>query len=121
MVLPVGHVDVAVLVEGDPPGLIEFSFAAAGFPALGNQLALRREDLEAVVAAVDDDHVTVWLAGDTGRPFELAGTAAGRAPFADEFTLFVKDRDGALPLVRDVDLAVLVYPHPQGPHGLALR
>src|SRR5215467_9538359 len=121
MVLPVGHVDVAVLVEGDTPGLIEFSFAAAGFPALGNQLALRRDDLEAVVAAVDDDHVTVWLADDTGRPFELAGTAAGRAPFADEFALCVKDRDGALPLVSDIDLAVLVYRHAEGPDGVAIR
>src|SRR5262249_39467428 len=73
------------------------------------------------VAVMDDDHVTVWLADDTGGPFELAGTAAGRAPFADEFALCVKDRDAAFPLVRDVDLAVLVYRHAEGPDGVAIR
>src|SRR5215468_2389291 len=121
MVLPVGHVDVAVVVEGDTPQLVEFSLAAAGFAALGNQLALRREDLEAIVAAVDDDHVAVWLADDTGRPFELAGTAAGRTPLADEFALCVKDRDGALPLVRDIDVAVLVHRHTERPDGIPVR
>src|SRR5215831_8801188 len=121
MVLPVGHVDVAVVVEGDTPRLVEFSLAAAGFAALGNQLALRREDLEAIVAAVNDDHVAVWLADDTGRSFKLAGTAAGRAPLADEFALRVKDRDGALPLVRDIDVAVLVDGHTERPDGIPVR
>src|SRR5262249_29614267 len=121
MVLPVGHVDVAVVVEGDTPRLVEFSLAAAGFPALGNELTLRREDLEAIVAAVNDDHVAVWLADDTGRPFKLAGTAAGRAPLADEFALRVKDRDGALPLVRDIDVAVLVDGHTEPADRIPVR
>src|SRR5258705_235537 len=79
VVLPVGNVDVAVLVERNAPRLVELAVAAAGLSALGDKLALRREDLQAIVAAVDDDHVAVGLADNAGRPVQLAGATAGRA------------------------------------------
>ena len=96
------------LVERDAPWLVELSLAAAGLAALGHQLAFRREDLKAVVAAVDDDQVAVGLADNAGRPLQFAGAAAGLAPLADELALGVEDGDRVLPLVRHIHVAVLV-------------
>src|ERR1700730_9024518 len=67
MVLPVGDVDVAILIERDAPGLVELTVAAAGTAALADELPVRREDLETVVAAVDDDDVAVLLDGQARR------------------------------------------------------
>src|SRR4029077_9589087 len=43
MVVPVGDPNVAVLVEGDAPGLVELAWALAGSAAFGDELAVRAE------------------------------------------------------------------------------
>src|SRR5258708_4890312 len=58
MVVPVRDKDVAVLVEGDAPRLIEFSRSLAGMAAFTYELALGAEHLKAIVTAVDDDQVS---------------------------------------------------------------
>jgi hypothetical protein len=120
VVLPVGNVDVAVLVERNAPRLVELAVAATGLTALGDNFAFRREDLQAIVAAVDDDHVAVGFADDAGRAAQLAGSVAGRAPFADELALSVEDRDSARPLVGDVDVALFVDRDAEWPDGFAV-
>src|SRR5690242_12677089 len=99
MVLPVGDVDVAVLVEGDAPGLVELTVAAAGTAALADELPVRSEDLEAVVAAVGDDDVAVLLDGQTGGAVELTVTAAGLAPLPQEIAAAVEHGNRVLPVV----------------------
>src|SRR6185312_1487772 len=64
VVLPVGNIDVALLIQRDAPGLVELAVAATGLAALGDKLAFGCEHLEAVIAAVDDDHVAIALADD---------------------------------------------------------
>src|SRR6516225_1095807 len=66
VVLPVRDIDVALVVEGDAPRLVELPLAAAVPAALGQGLAIGGEDLQAVVAAVDDNHVA-GVADDPGR------------------------------------------------------
>src|SRR5215467_12104652 len=100
MVLPVGNQDVACLVEGDAPRLVEFALAPAGSAAFADELAFRRENLKSVVAAVDDDHVAALLDRQTRRAVELADAAAGCAPFADEFAVLIKHGDRVRPLIR---------------------
>src|SRR5262249_26524447 len=75
VVLPVRDVDVALVVEGDAPRLVELPLAAAVPAALGQRLAVGGEDLQAVVAAVDDNHVAVGVADDPGRILQFSRTA----------------------------------------------
>src|SRR5205807_2686767 len=111
-------IEVAVLVERDAPRLVELPLAAAGLAVLGHRLALRREHLEAVVAAVDDDDVAIGLADDAGRSLQFTGAAARRAPLADEFALRVENGDGALPLVRHVHVAGLADGDTEWPNAV---
>src|SRR5580658_3685088 len=120
MVLPVRDEDVAILVDVDPPGLIELAIAAAGLAALRHQLPLGREDLQPIVAAVDDDDVAVLLARQAGRTQQLAVAAAGLAPLADELPAAVEHRDGVVPLVRDIDVVVRVNGNAERPGRLAI-
>src|SRR4029077_3321589 len=98
-----GDKHVAVLVEGDPPGLVELAGAAAGLAAFPDELAPGAEHLNPVVAAVDDDHIAALLDRDPGRTHELAVAAAGRSPFLEELAVGVEDRDRVGPFIRAVD------------------
>src|SRR5437016_2622823 len=80
MVVPVGNVYIAVLVERDPPRLVELAVAFPGPAAFPDKLTVRSEDLQPVVAAVDDDDVAVFLYGQAGRAKQLTIGAAGLAP-----------------------------------------
>src|SRR5262249_26854834 len=62
VVLPVRDIDVALVVEGDAPRLVELPLAAAVPASMGQRLAVGGEDLQAVVAAVDDNHVAERVA-----------------------------------------------------------
>src|SRR5229473_1766383 len=97
MVLPVGDVDVAVLVEGDPPRLVELARAVAGPAAFADELAVGGEDLQPIVAAVDDDEVAVLLDRQTGRTRQLAVPAPRFPKFAQELAAAVEYRDRVLP------------------------
>src|SRR5208283_488654 len=108
MVVPVGDVDIAVLVEGDPPRLVELAVAFAGPAALSDEFAVRREDLQPIVAAVDDDDVAVFLYGQAGRAKQLTIAAAGLAPLAQEFAAGVNHGDRVSPVVLQVDLIPVV-------------
>src|SRR5207249_3497367 len=80
MIPPVGHVDVARLIESDPPGLVELSVPAPGLTALRHELPLAREYLKSIVPAVDDDDVAVLLARQARGSQELTVAAARLAP-----------------------------------------
>src|SRR5262245_44032945 len=80
MVVPVGNVYIAVLIERDPPRLVELTVAFPGPAAFPDKLAVRSEDLQPVVAAIDDDDVVVFLYGQAGRAKQLTIAAAGLAP-----------------------------------------
>src|SRR5262249_2444556 len=93
MVLPVGDEDVAGLVEGDAPRLVELALAFAGFAAFADKLSVRAEHLQAVVAAVDDDDIAALFDRQARRTRQFAVTAAGSTPFADELAVVVEHRD----------------------------
>src|SRR5256885_2519619 len=104
MILPVRGVDVARLVEGAPPGLVDLSVPAPGLAALRQELSLAVEYLKSIVAAVHNDQVAVLLAHQTGRAHELAIATARLSPLPLKLALAVEHRDGVVPLVRDVHL-----------------
>src|SRR6516164_9125155 len=106
MVLPVRHIDVAGLVEGDAPGLVELAFSSAGATTLPDELTVGCKDLQPVVTAVDDDQIAAFFDCETRRPIEFAITAAGDTPFADEFAVGVEYRDRVGPVIRHVDPAL---------------
>src|SRR3954469_22740702 len=83
VVAPVGDVDVAVLIEGDAPGLVKLARRLARPAAFADILAVRAEHLQAVVATVSDDNVAVLLDDQAGRTQQFAIAAAGRAKFRD--------------------------------------
>src|SRR5207302_6795462 len=64
---PIGDKDVAVLVEGNAPGLVELARALAGSAAFADELAVRAEHLQAIVAAVGDDQIAARVDRETGR------------------------------------------------------
>src|SRR6516162_1868580 len=76
VVLPVRDIDVALVVEGDAPRLVELPLATAGPAVLGQDVAVGGEHLQAVIAAVDDNHVAAGVAGDSGRILQFSPTAA---------------------------------------------
>jgi hypothetical protein len=59
VVLPIGDVDVAILVECDAPRLIELARPLAGTAAFADEFSIGSEDLQAVVAAIDDNQIAV--------------------------------------------------------------
>src|SRR5262249_55758879 len=77
VVVPVGDPDVAVLVEGDAPGLVELAWALAGAAAFGDKLAVRAEHLQTIVATVGDDHIAVFFDREASGTQQFAITAAG--------------------------------------------
>ena len=99
MVLPIGDPAVAVIIEGDPPRLVEFTVASSTLATFGQELAIRAENLQAIVAAINDNDVTVLLAYQTSRPEKLAIAAARFPPFAEEVSTRVEHRDRVLPFV----------------------
>src|SRR3984893_14155662 len=118
VVLPVGDIDVAILVERDAPRLVELTITIAGAAALAHKLPVGSEDLEAVVPAVDDDNVAVLPDSQTGRTHELAVAAAGRAPLPQKFAAAVEHRDCVRPVIRHVDMVIIVDGNPEGPSAL---
>ena len=93
MVAPIGDKDIAILVEGDAPGLAELAGILAGAAAFADKLAVRREDLQPVIAAVGDDDVAVFLDHEPGRVQQFAIAAAGRAELGDVFTAEVSNTE----------------------------
>src|SRR5215468_10961171 len=101
--LGIGGVDHVILVDGNvarPPELFPF----------GNKLAVRLENLNAVVGAVGDVDAPHRIESDAVRRVEFARTLAVLAPRGDECPVLGELDDavvgpGAVP-VRDIDVAV---------------
>src|SRR5262245_55938877 len=72
-----GNVEVAILAAGDVVG-------AAHAGPLAEELALRREDLDALVRAIGDVELAVLVDGDAVRQMKLTRAMARRAPRGDE-------------------------------------
>src|SRR6516165_10191709 len=120
VVLPIRDIDIALVVEGDAPRLVELPLAAAAPAALGQGLAVGGEDLQAVVAAVNDNHIAAGVADDPGRILQFSRTATRRSPLANELARGIEDRDGVRPLVRHVHGVVLVHRDPERPDGMSI-
>src|SRR5262245_26679750 len=120
MILPVRDVDIARLIEGDPPGLVELSVPAPGLATPGQELSLPGEDLKSIVPAVDDDDVTVFLAHEARGAEKLAVAAARLSPFPEKLALVVEHGNGVGPLVRDVDTVLIIRGHAERPGRTAV-
>src|SRR5918992_1080855 len=99
MVLPVSDPDVAIVVEGDPPWLVELTVASSSLATFGYELAVVGEDLEAIVAAIHDNDITVLLAHQTSGAEQLTIAAARFTPFAEEISTRIEHGNRVLPFV----------------------
>src|SRR6516225_3938805 len=106
MVLPVGNQDVAGLVKGDAPGLVELALAFPGTAALADKLAFRGENLQTAVAAVDDDDIAAFFDRETRRAIELA--------------VAVKHGDRVGPFIRYVNLPLVVDGNTERPDAVSV-
>src|SRR5262249_44305643 len=101
--LRIGDVDHVVLVDGNvarPPELFPF----------GNELAVRLENLNAIVGAVGDVDSPHRIEGDAVRRVEFARSLAVLAPRGDELSVLGELDDAVISSVAvpvgDVDFAV---------------
>src|SRR6185369_3160759 len=78
--LGIGDVDLILAVEGNPARLAELG------PRRGERLAVLIEDLNAVVAAIADEHTSARIDRDGVNRMEFAGCPAGLAPRGHEFS-----------------------------------
>src|SRR6266852_2404633 len=101
-----------------PQGWLNCPVAVAGPAALADELAVGGKDLQSVVAAVDDDDVAVFLDRETGRAHQLAVAAARFAPFPQEFAAAVEHGDRVLPVIRHVDVVVVIDRDAERPRAI---
>ena len=95
-----GDVEIAVLAAGDVVG-------AAHAGPLAEEVALGREDLDALVRPVGDVELAVIVEGDAVRQVELALAMARRAPRLDEPAVARKAvHAGVAVAVGHIDVAV---------------
>src|SRR6516225_3836656 len=120
MIIPVGDVYIAVLVERNSPRLVEMTVVLPGPAAFPDKLAVRSEDLQPVVAAVDNDDVVVFLYGQAGRAKQLTIAAAGLAPLPQEFAIAVKHGDRVPPVVRQVNILLGVDRNSERPSAMTV-
>src|SRR6516165_752175 len=98
-----------------PHGLVELAIAVAGRAAFSDKLPVWGEDLQTVVAAVDNNDVAVFLDRQTSGAHQLPVAAACCAPVPQEVAAAVEHGDGVSPVIGDVDLVVVVDGNPVGP------
>ena len=108
VVAPVGHVDIAQLIDGDAPRHVKLALAAAVAAPLAQEAALAGELLDAVVERIDDVEIALGVEVHAGRAVELPGAAALLAPAVEQFALLVDDGDAVQRLIREVEILVAV-------------
>src|SRR6266481_4080236 len=105
VVFLLGDVEIAVLAAADVVG-------AAHAGPLAEEIAVRREDLDALVRPVGDVELAVIVARDAVRQVELALGVARRAPRFDEPAALRKAVDaGVAVAVGHINVAVGVGQH----------
>src|SRR5690606_5881735 len=90
-------------VDCDLVGQVELARAAAGGAKRAERLAIRAEDLHAVVAGVDDQDAAGEADRDANRPHQIASAAPRRAELPEVVALAVEDLHAVVPVVGDVD------------------
>src|SRR6266566_3486915 len=76
----VGHIDLVLVVEGDPAWRAELR-------PCREMLALLVEELDAIVAAVGHEYAASRIDGDAVQRVELAGRVSGLPPRLDELSV----------------------------------
>jgi hypothetical protein len=98
--------------------LVELPIAASGSAAFPDKLPVRREDLQSVVSAVDNNAVAVFLDRETSRPHQFPVATPHGSPFPQEVATAVEHGNRVSPVIRDVDVVVVVDGNPEGPSAL---
>ena len=107
LVFLLGDVKIAVLAAGDVVG-------APHAGPLAEEVAVRREDLDALVRSIGDVKLAIVVEGDAVRQVELALAMARRAPRFDEPAVARKAvHAGVTVAVGHIDVAVQVGPSSQ--------
>ena len=120
VVVPVGHVDAAVVVDGNAPGHVQIAFGTALGAEAAQVVALLGEPLDPAVKAVDDPDVVVSIEGHARGTADLPFLFSRLAPGVKQLPFTVKDGDPVKPLIGDVNVLVLVQCHSGEPDHLTI-
>ncbi|HSF32721.1 MAG TPA: hypothetical protein VLK82_19890 [Candidatus Tectomicrobia bacterium] len=95
---------MALAVNLDTPGHVEFTFTAAR-PALGKEeSAVFGELLHAAVQAIHHEEIIFWIEGHAGWAVEIAISQAGCPPLADPVATLSESGVGAVWVgIADID------------------
>ena len=108
MIVPVGNVDIAVVVNGDAPGHVQLAGCAAFDAEPADVLAILAELLDAAVHRVDRPKVVIGIERKPRAALKMSGAFTFLSPRAQQVAVIVKDGDPILPFVRSVDVLIPV-------------
>src|SRR5262249_32681779 len=106
VVLPVGNVDVPILVHAHATRPVKLAHTAARLSKARQMLAIRRELLNAVVTPVGHVYVTVHIQTEAPGHIQLARPTAEDAELTLVFAIQRKLLDAVVTAIRHVDRAV---------------
>ena len=104
-----------------PQGRLNWPSPSPNSPPLGDELAIAREFLDAVVAVIYEQHVVVLVEQDAGYTVELAVAVALLAPCGLDVAIAIIDGDALEEVVAEVEVVVGVEGERGGPYHLAGR
>ena len=108
MVVPVGDVDVAAVVDGYAPGQVQFAFRAALHAKSTQVFAVFGEFLDTAIQAVDNPYVVVGIEGQARRSVELTFPLSRLAPGVEQVAVGVEYGYAVEPFVGGVNTFVPV-------------
>ena len=120
VVVPVGDIDIAIVVDGYAPRHIQFPFLASLNAESTQVFAVFGELLDPAVQAVYDPDVVVGIKRQAGRSAELAFPVTGLAPGAEQIAFGVENGYVVEPFVSDINPFVLVQSDGGKPGELTL-
>ncbi len=111
---PVADVDVAIGVDGDVAGAVEFAWASAGLANGLQEAALGGELLDTVVAPIGYVDVVAGVYGDAPGLIEFAVAGTGATECQDKVAVAGELGDAIVALFRDIKVLVGVEDHAGG-------
>src|SRR5215471_8661651 len=114
VVLEVGHVNRAILINGDSGRPVELPITLSRGTKLQQEPAVWGEFLDAVVAPVGHVHIPLLVDLDAPWVIEFAITTAVPAPLEQELPFFGEDLNSVIPTIYQIEVVIRTEGQPRG-------
>src|SRR2546423_1163501 len=98
-----GDVDRSVCVDGHARGPLKLTSQHAAGPRFGQQLAIGRKLVHAIILSIGDEDIALWVHSDSHYFLELAMIGPPIAPLLEHLTYRGKLLNPRVGLIGDVD------------------